>query len=433
MRRFWSVLFWSVIAAAFIGPGTVTTAASAGAGFRCSLLWALLFSTFACLLLQESSARITIVSGLDLGQALRQRYRASSCGRPVLLLVFGAIFFGCAAYEAGNILGGVAGAQLGTDLHPRLLTAICGAGAAILLGLGAPKTVARLLGLVVAVMGIAFFVTAWRLLPEPAEMLSGLLIPRLPAGSGLLVLGLVGTTVVPYNLFLGSGLARGQTLPELRFGLTVAVLLGGLISMSIVIVGAAVEGPFSFESLAGLLDLRLGVWARFMFAAGLFAAGFSSAITAPLAASVTARSLFGEKEGWSSRAWRFRAVWVTVLAIGLGFGLAGVRPIPAILLAQALNGMLLPLVSIFLLLAVNDPKLMGIEGINGWPANVLLGSVVAVTLLLGLGSVVRALAEAFGFSSPGEGPLLLGSLALAAAAALPLRRAILRSRRGDEA
>jgi manganese transport protein len=396
MRRFWSVLFWSVIAAAFIGPGTVTTAASAGARFQYTLLWALLFSTIACLLLQESSARITVVSGRDLGQALRERYRTSSLGRSILLLVFGAVLFGCAAYEAGNILGGVVGAELGTELPPRLLTAICGAVAAVLLGLGAPRTVARLLSLLVAIMGIAFFVTAWWLLSDAGDLLKGALLPSLPGGSGMLVLGLVGTTVVPYNLFLGSGLARGQTLSELRFGLTVAVLFGGLISMSIVIVGAALEGAFSFEALAGLLDERLGEWARSLFAIGLFSAGLTSAITAPLAAAVTARSLFADGEEWNSRAWRFRAVWLLVLAVGLGFGLAGVKPIPAILLAQALNGLLLPLVSVFLLIAVNDRKLMGREGVNGRVANLLLGAVVLVTILLGLSGVARAVVSALG-------------------------------------
>jgi len=61
------VLFWSVISAAFIGPGTVTTAASAGSGFGTQLLWALTFSTLACIILQEAAARLTIVSGKSLG------------------------------------------------------------------------------------------------------------------------------------------------------------------------------------------------------------------------------------------------------------------------------------------------------------------------------------------------------------------------------
>jgi Mn2+/Fe2+ NRAMP family transporter len=308
----------------------------------------------------------------------------------------------------------------------------------LLLGLGAPRTVARLLGLLVAVMGVAFFFTAWWLLPDPVLLLQGALLPSLPSGSGILVLGLVGTTVVPYNLFLGSGLARGQTLSELRFGITVAVLLGGLISMSIVIVGAAVEGAFSFEALAGLLDERLGGWARSLFAIGLFGAGLSSAVTAPLAAAITARSLFADGGGnndkiWGSRAWRFRAVWVSVLAVGLGFGLAGVKPIPAILLAQALNGLLLPLVSVFLLMAVNDRRLMGGDGVNGALANLLLAAVVAVTFLLGFSGIARAVAAALGMPPPGGGLLLLGGIALAALASLPLCRAVRRCRMDDEA
>ncbi|MCB1033093.1 MAG: divalent metal cation transporter, partial [Acidobacteria bacterium] len=230
MKRLLAVAFWSVIAAAFIGPGTVTTAASAGAGFGLELLWALTFSVVACFLLQEASARLTVVSGLSLGQALRQRFHGGFAGAAVLVLVLGAIVLGCAAYEAGNILGGVAGAALAVDLSPPLLTLLCGAAAAALLWAGAPRTVALVLSALVAVMGLAFTATAWLLGPSLPDLLRGAFLPFLPPGSGLLALGLVGTTVVPYNLFLGSGLARGQGLGETRFGLAVAVGLGGLIS-----------------------------------------------------------------------------------------------------------------------------------------------------------------------------------------------------------
>ena len=89
-----------VIAAAFIGPGTVTTAAAAGAGYGYSLLWALVFSIIACILLQESAARITIASGLTLGEAIKHRFKSQK----VALAIGVAIFLGCAAYEAGNIL-----------------------------------------------------------------------------------------------------------------------------------------------------------------------------------------------------------------------------------------------------------------------------------------------------------------------------------------
>jgi Mn2+/Fe2+ NRAMP family transporter len=416
MKRIWSVLFWSVIAAAFIGPGTVTTAASAGAGFGYALLWALAFSTFACLLLQEASARLTVVSGLDLGQAIRRQYRHGWRATAALLLVVGAVILGCAAYEAGNILGGAAGAVLGAGLSPRAVTIASALVTAGLLWFGRTRVVARLLGALVAVMGLAFLVTACRLGASVPDVLRGMVLPSFPVGSSLLVLGLVGTTVVPYNLFLGSGLARGESLRDLRFGLGVSIVLGGVISMGIVVVGAAVDGPFGFDALAAVLTLRLGSWARTMFGLGLYAAGLSSAITAPLAAAVTARSLFARDESdlWSDRSWRFRAVWAGVLAVGVAFGLAGVRPVPAIVLAQAFNGVLLPFVAVFLFLAVNDVRLMGVANLNGRWTNVVMGCVVGVTILLGVTGLSRALATATGLEPPG-GPVLLGLSAVALA------------------
>ena len=397
MKRLASILLWSVIAAAFIGPGTVTTAASAGATYGLSLLWALLFSTAACLVLQEASARLTIVSGRNLGQALRDQYRAGPQKGAVLFLVLGAIVAGCAAYEAGNILGGVSGAVMVTGWPAHLLTLVSGVIAGALLWRSPPQTVARSLSLVVAVMGLAFLCTAVLQRPPLGEILRASLVPSTPRGSGLLILGLVGTTVVPYNLFLGSGIAAGQELRDLRLGLMVAVGLGGLISMAVLVTGTAVEGSFSFLALSEVLTLELGSWAASLFALGLLGAGLSSAITAPLAAAVTARSLLqedGEDDRWSPTAWRYRSVWIGVLMVGLGFGLSGVRPVPAIILAQALNGFLLPLVSVFLFLAVNDRRLMG-EAVNGRLANVATLGVVWVAMLLGVTAVSRAVSSAF--------------------------------------
>ena len=70
--------------------------------------------------------------------------------------------------------------------------------------------------------------------------------------------------------------------------------------------------------------------------------------------------------------------------MGIGFGLSGVRPVPAIILAQALNGILLPFAAVFLLLAVNDRGLMGEAGLNGTLANLAMSLVVLVALLLGV-------------------------------------------------
>jgi len=427
VNRLLSVLLWSILAAAFIGPGTVTTAASAGSRFGPVLLWALTFSTIACVVLQEASARLTLVSGRDLGQALRRRFVGGWRGAAVLYLVLGAIIVGCAAYQAGNILGGVAGAALAVDLPRSVLTLATGLLAGSLLWFNRVKRLAQVLGLLVAIMGAAFLATAILLRPDIAALTRGAILPSLPTGSAILALGLVGTTVVPYNLFLGSGLARGQDLGEMRFGLAVAVGLGGLISAGVLVVGTAVEGEFSFPALAVVLTERLGGWAGSMLAVGLLCAGLSSAVTAPLAAAVTARSLFAadSADGWHESSWRYRTVWLSVLGVGLAFGLSGVRPIPAIIVAQALNGVLLPLVAVFLLLAVNDRGLMGADAVNGRLANTVMGVVVAVSLVLGAGGLLRAGAATLGRPAPGPA----AALVVAALAAVPVAVMVWRQRR----
>ncbi|UCG50747.1 MAG: Nramp family divalent metal transporter [Candidatus Latescibacterota bacterium] len=431
MRRLLHILFWSVIAAAFIGPGTVTTAASSGARFGFSLLWALLFSTVACLVLQEASARVTVVSGRTLARAIRERFRRGAMGLLVVLMVLGAIVLGCAAYEAGNILGSVAGASLKTGISPRLLTLVIGFSAGLLLFLGTTQTVARILGVLVAFMGVAFLVTAVLIKPPLVALVKGTLVPTLPPGSSLLVLGLIGTTVVPYNLFLGSGIAAGQKLGELRFGLSVAIILGGIISKGIQVVGTAIASTFSFQTLSIALSQQLGEWAAVFFAIGLFAAGFSSAVTAPLAAAITAQGLFdsAKHEKWRERSWRYRGIWLAVLATGVFFGIIDVRPVPAIIIAQALNGMLLPFVAIFLFLVVNDRPLMGDRGINGLLSNVLMSVVVAVTIVLGVSKTAQAVTSAVGLPAPTERVLLVASAAIAVAIAACLARVAIRRRR----
>ena len=400
MKRLLNLLFWSVIAAAFIGPGTVTTAARAGSDFGFALAWALLFSVVACLVLQEASGRITVLTGKELGEAIRGGFSDSGWGRSVPVLAALGIILGCAAFEAGNLLGGVAGLRLIVEASPAVLTLIAGGAAALLLATGNTKWIARVAGALVAVMGVAFLVTAVRLGPDLGELFKGLLIPRIPVGGTVLVLGLIGTTVVPYNLFLGSALARESKIEEMRWGLAVAVIGGGIISLGVLVVGSALGGGLEYERLAAVLGDRLGGGAGASLAIGLFAAGFTSAVTAPLAAALTARSLLGEKDDpkWMENSLRYRAVWLGVLVVGMAFGIADVRPIPVIILAQAFNGLLLPLVAVFLWIAMNDRDLLG-EGVNSRLQNLVMGVVVLACVGLGLRGVLAAIRGALAFIS----------------------------------
>jgi manganese transport protein len=403
MKRFLNVLLWSVIAAAFIGPGTVTTAARAGSDYAFSLAWALLFSVLACLVLQEASGRITALSGKELGEAIRGRVSESRWATAVPVSAAAGVILGCAAFEAGNLLGGVAGLRLIIGAQPATLTLATGLAAFLLLATGNTVWIARVAGALVAVMGVTFLATAVRLGPDIGELLHGLLVPSIPVGGTVLVLGLVGTTVVPYNLFLGSALARDSSLGEMRWGLTVSVIGGGVISLGVLIVGSVVGGGLEFERLAAVLADRLGRGSELSLAVGLFAAGFTSAVTAPLAAALTARSLLGEADDrrWGENSGRYRAVWIGVLLTGMAFGIADLRPIPVIILAQAFNGILLPLVAVFLWLAVNDRDLLGVRGANSRLQNLIMGFVVLVSAVLGLRGVVAAVIGAKMFLTGG--------------------------------
>ncbi len=395
-KKLLNILFWSIVAAAFIGPGTVTTATKAGATFQFDLLWAIVFSTFACLLLQEASARITINSGLNLGQAIAKQFEKSSYRVIIIILVMGAIVLGSAAYETGNILGSIAGLSLILDMPKPVMIIIIGILAFLALSLRSISSIARIMGGIVFLMGFAFLTTAIQLKPDIPSIIKGSLVASIPNtdGAGLLVLGLIGTTVVPYDLFLGSGiLDKKQSILEMRFGLSVAIILGGIISMSIMTVGTIIEGEFTYKALSLALSHKIGVTAVYIFGIGMFAAGFSSAITAPLASAITARSLFDVKHKnskWKKKGIYFKTIYSSVLITGLVFGLADVKPIPVIIMAQALNGLILPLVSIFLIYVVNDPILMGRKNTNNWLLNIFMTLVIGTTIVIGLINMSKA-------------------------------------------
>lgn len=364
------------------------------------------FSTIACFLLQEAAARVSIISGLNLGQAIAKSFDGSVAKIPILILVIGAIILGSAAYQTGNILGAVVGLELMFDLPHQVMVSIVGVLVIIVLSLPSLRVVARFMGFLVVFMGLVFLTTAIFVADSlpPSDILTGLFIPSFPQenGADLLILGLIGTTVVPYNLFLGSGVSdKTHALKDMRFGLFIAIVLGCLISMAVLVVGTTITGEFSFDALAKALTAQLGNWAVYLFGFGMFAAGFSSAITAPLASSITAQSLFGSQneKKWSHTSRNYRIIWMTVLVTGLVFGFSKVQPVPAIILAQALNGLVLPFISIFLVFVINNPTLMRDGRLNKHWNNALMGLVVWVSLNLGLFNVLKAVYKTLGWGA----------------------------------
>ncbi|MGM0460356.1 MAG: NRAMP family divalent metal transporter [Bacteroidota bacterium] len=415
-QRLLNILFWSVISAAFIGPGTVTTAASAGAGFGYALIWALIFSTVACYILQEASARITAVSGLNLGEAMRQEYGSTKTGKSVVWLALAAILSGCAAFEAGNILGAVAGLSLLNSSVPvPAIVMIIGILAAILLWKGTVQQIAKLLGVIVALMGVCFLITAFLIPHDLSILFTDGFTPSIPAGAELLVLGLIGTTVVPYNIFLGSGLKHAQSPSEMRLSLGIAIGLGGVISVAILLTGTAISGEFTFEELASTLSAQLGGFGPWLLGIGLFGAGLSSSLTAALAASITAKSLLSKPSNhhkWLESSHRYRTVWISVLGIGLLFGVMQLQPVPVIILAQALNGIILPVIAVILFLLMNNGSILPKGYQNGPVQNLLTGIVVWLTILIGLTNLLKAFSRIGNFDLPNQSVLVILSMLL---------------------
>ncbi len=393
-----------LVTAAFIGPGTVTTASQAGAGFGFAVAWALAFAVVATIVLQEMSARLGLVTREGLGEALRTTFSNKIIRTLATSLVVAAIAFGNAAFEMGNITGAALGLAALTDISHETWAVVVGVGACAVLACGVYKTIERLLIAMVILMSVVFVLTAIIVRPHVGEIMRGMFVPTLPSGSLITVIALIGTTVVPYNLFLHSS-AVGEkwsasvpvrdALSEARLDTGLSVALGGLVTLAILVTAASCfPMGTSLESAAAMarqLEPLLGGVAKSFFATGLLAAGLTSAITAPLAAAyATAGAL-----GWGARlnSWKFRATWALIVVVGTALALAGYRPVHAIVFAQAANGLLLPVVAVFLLVVVNRRDLLH-DHTNGLIANILGAAVVVTAAGLGIYKIAKVFGAA---------------------------------------
>lgn len=385
----------ALVAAAFIGPGTVTTASLAGASSGTTLLWALTFSVVATLVLQEMSLRMGVVGGRGLAEALRDDFTSPVVGRLAAFLVLVAVTFGCAAYETGNLLGAALGLEALTGLSTRLLVPLAGLLAAALLYYGSYRVLERVLIGTVLLMSLTFLGTLLMTGFDVRSVVRGALLPSTRGRGDLyLVVALIGTTVVPYNLFLHAAAVRERfsgprDLKPARVDAAVTIILGGVISGAIVLTaaGAFFQAGGEGGELVGAADMArqleplLGRTATVFFSVGLLAAGVSSALTAPMAAAYATQGILGWKPGLKRG--RQRGVALGVVGTGMLFGALGVQPVPAITLAQAANGILLPVIALFLLLAANDRKRLG-KYANGPAANAI--GVIVVVVAAGLGA-----------------------------------------------
>jgi Mn2+/Fe2+ NRAMP family transporter len=383
-----------LVTAAFIGPGTVTLCTLAGVQFGYTLLWAMTLSVVATIVLQEMAARTGIVTQKGLATIIKEQITSPLMRKLAIVLILSAIVIGNAAYEAGNISGASLGITeiLGKSTF-NFYPLIIGIIAFILLFIGNYKILERSLVVLVIIMSISFLIAAVITRPAIGPLLRGMIFPALPKNSVFTIIGLIGTTVVPYNLFLHASLVKEKwkqksDLIYARKDTLISIILGGVVSMSIIIAAAAINGE-SIENggdLAKGLEPLYGSFAKYILGLGLFAAGITSAITAPLAASYVANSCFGWKAGLKNI--KFRIVWSSILFFGVLFSSLQFSPIEIIKFAQVANGILLPIIALFLLWVVNKTKVLG-KYKNNLTQNIISGLIIVITIILGIISIIK--------------------------------------------
>lgn len=373
----------ALVAAAFIGPGTITSCSVSGAAYGYVLLWAILLSVISVIVMQSMAARIGIVSKMGLGQALRKKFTKRATRIFLIILVISAVFIGNVAYETGNITGSIVGMRaaftpvMDDDFWKWILASIIFVVAGILLFSGSHKHIEKFLTALVVVMGFIFLACAIASQPNWIEVLKGLCIPRIPeidgGSSWMTIAALMGTTVVPYNIYLHASSAAkkwsndktdtNEALSNSRFDTALSIGFGGVISGSIIVCAATVIYGTDItvtngEDMANALQPLLGDWASMFFGVGLFAAGISSTITAPLAAAYASSGILGMGEDLKS--WKFRTFWIIVLVLGFVMSVTiGASPTRIILFAQAANAFLIPITGVLLIIVTCDKKIMG--------------------------------------------------------------------------
>ena len=356
-----------MVTAAFIGPGTIATASQVGSRLGLTIGWALLFSLFATFVLQEIALRLGLVHRMGLAALLRRQLAGRWFGLPILGLVLLAIVFGNAAYQSGNLTGAAVGGSTLLEISVPVLVFGIAILAALVLWSGGYSRIERVLVSLVGLMALTFLITAVIAITQLQAPLSDWYAWAWPTGEETLLIALIGTTVVPYNLFLHASLVQQKWGPEIplpvaltaaRRDLLISTVIGGLVTLSVMVCAYAAfygrDEPGTLSAFAAQLTPLLGAFSGICFGLGLLAAGLTSALTAPLAGSFVVAGVLGKDEDMTSNI--FRGTWLTILVVGAVVAGFQAKPLTAILVAQYANGLVLPVMAMVLIGLANQVK-----------------------------------------------------------------------------
>jgi NRAMP (natural resistance-associated macrophage protein)-like metal ion transporter len=376
--------------------GGITTYSVVGAETRLTLLWIFPITIVILAIVQEMVARLGVITGQGLSDLIRERFgvRWTVFAMVVLLVA-----------NVANTVANLAGAAAALDIFgvPNWLTVPIVAVAIWSLVLFASYRVVERVFLLVMVVFLAYPIAAVIATPDWRPVAQALVSPSfdLDPRSVLLMVAVVGTTITPYmQFYLQSAVAeKGIGEEELKLeqaDAVVGAVWTNVIAVFIVVATAAAAlagGTTVIDSAADAakaLEPVAGAWAELLFGIGLFGASVLAATIMPISTAFVICEAFGWESGVGKRfgdAPIFFGIYTFVLALGAFVVLLAPESslVGIIVGSQNLQGLLLPIVLVFLVLLVNDKRLMG-RYVNGRRGNILawgaVGLVVALNVVL---------------------------------------------------
>ncbi|MFR9806713.1 Nramp family divalent metal transporter [Pseudonocardia sp. RS010] len=397
-------------AATGVGAGDLVATMVAGARFGTVLLWAALLGTVLKLALGEGVGRWHLASGSTLLDGWRRLGRWATGFFGVYIVVWGFVYGATAMSAVGLPLNALFG-----GLSVRYWAMIAGVVGLVLVWLQHYHAFERLMTGLVLVAFVSVLVIAGLTVPDVAGNLASGLIPRLPPGSTVYVLGLIGgvggtITMAAYGYWMfGKGWHGTRWLSMMRLDNAVGYVMTGIFVVAMLVVGAAMLlGRRLTESDTGLLTLgdalgdRYGAWARLLFLVGFFAVTATSLLGVWNGVSLmftdwtrTIRLPHGRaaeadggprahhyEAGVAERSLPFRGylLWLTLPPMALLFF---DKPFGLTLVYGVLGSLFMPFLAVTLMLLLNSRRVGG-NGRSGWLSNLFLGaaSVLFVALLV---------------------------------------------------
>lgn len=394
----------AIVCATVIGPGTITTCTIAGVNYQYALLWATVFSTIAAIILQMIASRIGIAYGKGLTDLMHDAYQGTAMQYVLVGIIIIAIGFGNTAFQIGNMTGAVLGLKAVIAAPTWLYTIMIAAVASALLWTGKASVIEKFMTGMVFLMCFLFIITAFVVKPDIGAVLRGLLIPSIPKGAFLTTLGIIGTSVVPHVIFMHASLAstkwagrnKKNAFKESNFDTLLNLMIMGLITAFVIITGASMFGTGttvkSGLDMAKQLEPLVGPWAKYVFGIGLFSAGITSTLAAPMSTALAVCGIMN----WSTdlKDKKFRAIWITVMVIGTIVTSFGFSPVQVILWAQAFNGAMLPISAVILMIGANKKNMLGAYA-NTKVWNVLGAGVIIITIFLAARTMLNVIPALF--------------------------------------